>query len=65
MSKGINKTGYKGISFQGNKFLTKPYIASINVRLKSDGRSIKIYVGHFETPELAYIARCKFLDDLK
>lgn len=60
MSKGINKTGYKGVNKIG-----KLYQSTINIRQKRLKKSIKIYVGYYETPQLAYIARCEYLDSLK
>lgn len=56
-----SKSGYKGVAYQkkgGN------YAAKIVIHHKSKGM-ISIYLGNYHTPEDAYSARIKYLDDLK
>lgn len=58
----VGISGYKGVSFL-NRPRTKPWQAKISFWKLN--RCIHIYVGEYETPELAYIARLKFIDSLK
>lgn len=57
----INSFGYRGVSKYENN--SNKFNSSFGINHK--GKSIKIHLGSYNTPEEAYIARLKFIDSLK
>lgn len=49
----VNKTGYKGVSYEKNPNYKSKWVAQIKVNGK------RIHLGHFATPEDAYVAYCE------
>lgn len=51
-----NKSGYRGVSFNGNNHKSKPWLATICKNYK------KRYIGSFKTPEEASVAYKQYSD---
>lgn len=56
-------TGYKGVSID-NRNITKKYKSFVEY-ISPKKKRVYIQIGTYETPELAHIARIKFIDNLK
>lgn len=57
-------SGYKGVSkLTDIPNRAKPWQARLY--FSKNNKTYTIYIGEFETPELAYIARLQFIDSLK
>ncbi len=56
-------TGYRGVNRDKRENSPNKYRAQFSVGL--GGKGFKLYLGSYDTPEEAYIARIKFIDSLK
>jgi len=62
--RGVGRSGYKGVMYDVRRSEgLNPYQAILWFR-KND-KVVKYSIGSYETAELAYIARIKFIDSLK
>lgn len=63
MANKIGKSGYKGV--HRTRAIVERYEAYIVLYNNDYTKRVKRYLGSFDTPEQAYIARIKFIDSLK
>lgn len=56
-------TGYRGVHRDNRPNSPNKYRATFAVKI--DQNKIELYLGSYNTPEEAYIARIKFIDSLK
>jgi hypothetical protein len=60
-----NPTGYKGVFLDRRKSQHQARYES-RLRISQPNKpTLDIYLGSYKTPELAYLARIKFIDSLK